>query len=108
MNKNGNSAIFFSYVCNGQKIKELFASTLNGIPASVRCVSTMIVVLNAKFVQLLAAHASKIDDEKRRSPTTVPRFASRNPLTFNFHRFLDCACKKVSIICFPKKNITLW
>ena len=51
--------IFFSYVCNGKKIKELFASTLNGIPASVKCVSSMIVVLNAKFARLLAAHANK-------------------------------------------------
>ena len=41
MNKNGNSAFFFSYVCNGKKIKELFASTLNGIPVSVRCVSLL-------------------------------------------------------------------
>ena len=39
--------IFFTYVCNGKKIKELFASTLNEITASVRCVSSMIVVLNA-------------------------------------------------------------
>ena len=49
MNRNGNSANFFSYVCNSKKIKELFASTLNGIAASVRCVSSVIVVLNAKF-----------------------------------------------------------
>ena len=48
MNRNGNSANIFSYVCNGKKIKELFASALNGIAASVRCVSSMIVVLNAK------------------------------------------------------------
>ena len=48
MNRNGNSAIFFLYVCNDKKIKELFASTLNGIPASVRCVSSMIIVLNTK------------------------------------------------------------
>ena len=54
MNKNGNSAIFFSYVCNSKKFKELFASTLNRIPASVRCVYSMIVVLNAKFARLLA------------------------------------------------------
>ena len=47
MNSNGNSANFFSYVCNGKNIKELFASTLNGIPISVRCVYSMIVVLNA-------------------------------------------------------------
>ena len=72
MNRNGNSANFFSYVCNGKKIKELFASTLDRIPISVRCVSSMIVVLNAKF----AAHANKKDGENRRSPTTVSCFAS--------------------------------
>ena len=59
MNRNGNSAIFFSYVCNSKKIKELFASTLDRIPVSVRCVSSMTVVLNAKFSLLLAAHANK-------------------------------------------------
>ena len=48
-----------------KKIEELFASTLNGIPASVRCVSSMIVVLNFKFALLLAAHANKKDGEKR-------------------------------------------
>ena len=78
MNRNGNSAIFFSYVCNGKKIKELFASTLDGTIASVRCVSSMIVVLNARIVLLLVAHANKKDGEKRRSPTTVPCFASWN------------------------------
>ena len=31
-----------------KKNKELFASTLDRIPISVRCVSSMIVVLNAK------------------------------------------------------------
>ena len=76
MNRNGNSANFFSYVCNGKKIEELFASTSNGIPASVRCVYSMIVVLNVKFVRLLAAHANKNDGEKRRSPTSVSSFAS--------------------------------
>ena len=49
MTRYGNSANFFSYVCNGKKIKELFASTLNGITASVRCVPFMIVVLNTKL-----------------------------------------------------------
>ena len=58
MNRNGNSANFFSFVCNGKKSKELFASTLNGIPASVKCVSSMIVVINAKFAHSLAAHAN--------------------------------------------------
>ena len=59
MNTSGNSANLFSYVCNGKKIKELFASTLDRIPISVSCVSSMIVVLNAKFALLLAAHANK-------------------------------------------------
>ena len=54
MNRNGNPAIFFSYVCNGKKIKELFASTLDRNPISVRCVSSMIAVSNAKFARLLA------------------------------------------------------
>ena len=76
MNRNGNSANFFSYVCNGKKCKELSVSTLNGIPASVRCVSSMIVVINGKLASLLAGHANKNDGEKRRSPTRVPCFAS--------------------------------
>ena len=59
-----------------KKIKELFASTLNGIPASVRCVSSVTVVLNAKFARLIAAHTNKKSGEKRRSPTRVPCFAS--------------------------------
>ena len=59
MNRNGNSANFFSYVCNSKKIKELFASTLDRIPIGVRCVSSMIVILNARFALLLAAHANK-------------------------------------------------
>ena len=49
MNMNGNSANFFLYVCNGKKIKKLFASTLNRKPASVKFVSFTIVVYNAKF-----------------------------------------------------------
>ena len=59
MNKNGNSANFFSHVCNSKKSKELFASTLDRIPISVKCVSSMRVVLNAKFSLLLAAHTNK-------------------------------------------------
>ena len=35
--------------------------TINRIPASVKCVSSMIVILNAKFARLLAAHANKKD-----------------------------------------------
>ena len=47
-----------------EKKEELFASTLNGITASVRCVSSIIVILNAKLTQLIAAHANKKDGEK--------------------------------------------
>ena len=65
MNRNRNSANFFSYVCNSKKIKALFASTLNGIPASVKSVFSMTVVLNAKQ-----------DSQKRRSPAGVSCFAS--------------------------------
>ena len=64
IDKNGNSANFFSYVCNDKKSKELFASTLDRIPISVRCASSIIVVLNAKFVLLLVAHANKKYGEK--------------------------------------------
>ena len=55
-----------------KKIKELFVSILNRITASVRCVSSIIVVLNAELTRLVAAHANKSDSEKRRSPTRVP------------------------------------
>ena len=63
-----------------------------GIP--VRYVSSMIVILNAKFARLLAGRTNKKDDEERGSPTTVPCFASRNTLTFNYCRSLGCARKK--------------
>ena len=62
LNRNGNFANFFFYVCNGKKIKELFASTLNGITASVRCVSSMIVVLNAKLAQLFAKKTVRTEE----------------------------------------------
>ena len=42
-----------------KKSKELLDSTLNGITASVRCVSSIIVVLNVKLTRLIAAHADK-------------------------------------------------
>ena len=47
MNRNGNSANFFSIVRNDKKSKELFASFLNGILISVRCVSSIKFVFNA-------------------------------------------------------------
>ena len=56
--------------------EKLFASTLNGITASVRCVSFIIVVLKAKLTRLIAAHANKKDSEKRKSPRKVSFFAS--------------------------------
>ena len=51
--------IFFFCVSNGKNIKELFGSTLNRITASARCVSSVIVVLNAKLTRLIVAHTSK-------------------------------------------------
>ena len=42
-----------------KKINELFAFNLNRITASVRCVSSMIVVLNAELPRLVAAHENK-------------------------------------------------
>ena len=49
------------------KNKELFVSTLDRIPISVRCVSSIIVVFNAKVALLIAAHANKKYGENRRS-----------------------------------------
>ena len=46
------------------------------LPASVRCVSSIILVLNGEFTQLLAANADKKDGEKRKSSKRVPFFAS--------------------------------
>ena len=60
MNRNGNLANLFSYVCNGKKFQELFVSTLNGITASIRCVSSMIVIQNAKSPQLIAVRVNKM------------------------------------------------
>ena len=76
MNRNGNQTNFSSYVCNGKKIKELFASTLNGITASVRCVSSIIVILNAKLTRLIAAHANK-KTVRNKKARRVPFFASQ-------------------------------
>ena len=48
LNRSENSPTFSRMFKMAKKIKELFTFTLNGIAASVRCVSTMIVVLHAK------------------------------------------------------------
>ena len=42
-----------------KKIKELFASTLAGIPISVRCVSSMIVVLTLDLLNRLRRTQTK-------------------------------------------------
>ena len=66
MNRNGNSAKFFSYVCNGKKIKELFDFTLNGIAASVRCVSSMIVVLSAELLHTRAKKTRRNEENRQK------------------------------------------
>ena len=66
LKRNGNLANFFSYFCNGKRIKELFASTLNGTAASVRCVSSMIVVLNTKLTRLVVATKKTAGNEEAR------------------------------------------
>ena len=77
MNRNGNSATFFSYVCNNKKIKELFAYYLLPIAYYLLVlVSSNIFVLNANFARLLAAPGNKKAGEKRRNPKRVPCFAS--------------------------------
>ena len=65
MNRNGNSANFFSYVCNGKKLKSCLP-LLEMEYLLVLDVSSMIVVLNA--------NANIKDGEKRRSPARVSCF----------------------------------
>ena len=59
MNRNGNSAIFFSYVRNDKKSKELFASFLNGILISVICVSSIKFVLTLNLTNYLRRTQTK-------------------------------------------------
>ena len=74
----------FSYVCNDKKIKELFASTLNRITTSVRCVSSIRVVLNAKLTPLIAGHANKnpVIIEKARRECRFSLVEAHKHLTF--------------------------
>ena len=88
--------IFFSYVGNDKKSKELFASFLNGILISVRCVSFIKFFLTFNLTNCLRRAQTKIG-ESRRNPTLVARFAGRNTLTFNFYRSLYCVRKNESI-----------
>ena len=63
LNRNGNSAHFFLYVCNIKIIKESFALTLNGKTVRVRCVFSMSVVMNAKTLYWLRRKRTKKADE---------------------------------------------
>ena len=78
-----------------KKIKKLFASTLNKIPASVICVSSMIVGLNAKFAWLLAAHGDRktMRNEEARQECRV--------LLVKTHWRLTFIAENESIIYFP-------
>ena len=67
MNRNGNSAIFFSYVYNSKIIKELFASTLNGLSVKVICVSFTTVDGNAKLLDWLWRRQTKRNDGERKN-----------------------------------------
>ena len=91
---------FFSYVWNGKKIKELFAYTLDRIPISVRCVSSMIAVFNDKFSLLRAPHANKntIRTEEARLQNHILLIETHWCLTYPS---LHCARKNESIIYFP-------
>ena len=95
-----------------KKIRELFASTLNGITARVRCVSSMAIVLKAKFTRLLAAHANKqaVRNEKARQECHAVLIKT---LTFNFYRSLHYARKTSLFYTFQRsmqanRNINLW
>ena len=76
MNWNGNSANFFSYVCNSKKIKELFAFTLDRIPISVKCVSFMIFVLNLNLPYYLRRTQTKNTARTEEVRLSAPCFAS--------------------------------
>ena len=94
-------------------IKELFASALNGITASVRCVSSMIVVLNAKLTRLIAAHANNTDGEKRRSPTKVPFLLVKTHKRLTSIEVLTLHAKTSLFYTFQRsmranRNIYLW
>ena len=101
MNRNGNSANFFSYVCNGKKIKELFASTLNGITDSVRCVSSIIIVLSAKLTRLMAAHINKEHSEKQKVQRKCRFLLVETHKHLTFIAVFTVHAKNESIIFFP-------
>ena len=91
----------------------MFASTLNGITATVRCVSSMMVVLNAKLTWLIAAQVIKKGSEKRRSPTRVPFLLVEKHKHLTSIAVLTVHAKKSLLYTFQRsmqanKNINLW
>ena len=94
LNKNGNSANFFSCVCNSKKIKELCTSTLNRVVASVRCVSSTQVVLSAILPYQLRRILTNEKNPKRGSLLRI------GTQTLNSCRSLDYAHGNESILYF--------
>ena len=75
--------------------------------------SSMIVVLNATFGQLLAAHANKKDGEKRRSPTRVPCLLVKTHRRLISIAVLTVHAKMSLLYTFQRsmqanRNINLW
>ena len=96
-----------------KKIKELFASTLDGIPISVKCVSSMIVVLNAKFADYLRRTQTKktVRNKKARQECRVLLVKTHWRLTFS--AVLAVHAKTSQLYTFQRsmqanRNINLW
>ena len=97
MNRNGNSANFFLlYVRNKKKSKELFASFLNGILISVICVSSIKLVFNAQFDQLLAAHSNE---------KSVRAEETRISCVFCWLKHIDVQLLSQSLLCTRKTSL---
>ena len=92
---------------------ELLASILNAITASVRCVSSMIVILNAKLARLVAAHANKKDCGYRKSPTRVPCLLVETHKHLTSMAVMNMHAKSSLLYTFKRsmqanRNINLW
>ena len=95
------------------KNKELFASTLNGITASVRCVSFIIVILNAKLTQLIAAAQTNPAMRNGKIPKRVPFFTSQTHEHLTSIAVLNVHTKTGLLCTFQRsmranRNINLW
>ena len=85
----------------------MFASTLNRITASVRCVSSIIVVLNAKFAQLIVVRGNKqarqkcyfllVETHVHLTSITVLTVHAKTSLLYTFQRSIKA-----------NRNINLW